>query len=53
MNLIELLDKTASDWPKRTALIEGDNAVSYPDLVVISATNGSVTKTDLHPNKVD
>ena len=33
MNLIELLDKTASDWPKRMALIEGDNAVSYPDLV--------------------
>ena len=22
-------------------------------VVVISATNGSVTKTDLHPNKVD
>ena len=33
MNLTELLDKTASDWPKRTALIEGDKAVSYAELV--------------------
>ena len=33
MNLTELLDKTASDWPKRMALIEGDNAVSYAELV--------------------
>src|ERR1041385_7347025 len=33
MNLTELLDKTASDWPKRTALIEGDNAVSYAELI--------------------
>lgn len=33
MNLTELLDKTASDWPKRMALIEGDNAVSYGELI--------------------
>ena len=33
MNLTELLDKTASDWPKKTALIEGDQAVSYAELV--------------------
>jgi long-chain acyl-CoA synthetase len=33
MNLTELLDKAASDWPKKMALIEGDNAVSYNDLV--------------------
>jgi long-chain acyl-CoA synthetase len=33
MNLTELLDKTAGDWPKKMALIEGDNAVSYADLV--------------------
>jgi long-chain acyl-CoA synthetase len=36
MNLTELLDKTASDWPKRTALIEGDNAVSYAGLVELT-----------------
>jgi len=33
MNLTELLDKTASDWPKKMALIEGDRAVSYAELV--------------------
>jgi long-chain acyl-CoA synthetase len=36
MNLTELLDKTASDWPKKTALIEGDQAVSYADLVELT-----------------
>lgn len=33
MNLTGLLDKTASDWPKRMALIEGERAVSYAELV--------------------
>ena len=33
MNLTELLDKTASRWPEKTALIEGDTIVSYADLV--------------------
>ncbi len=33
MNLTELLDKTARDWPQKTALIEGDDAVSYAALV--------------------
>ena len=33
MNLTELLDKTASDWPDKMALIEGEKAVSYPELV--------------------
>jgi long-chain acyl-CoA synthetase len=33
MNLTELLDKTASEWPKKMALIEGDNSVSYADLI--------------------
>jgi acyl-CoA synthetase (AMP-forming)/AMP-acid ligase II len=33
MNLTELLDKTAGDWPKKMALIEADNAVSYAELV--------------------
>lgn len=33
MNLTELLEKTASDWPQKTALIEGDRAVSYAELV--------------------
>jgi long-chain acyl-CoA synthetase len=32
MNLTELLDKTAGDWPNKLALIEGDHAVSYADL---------------------
>jgi long-chain acyl-CoA synthetase len=32
MNLTELLDKTASDWPQKMALIEGDHAVSYAEL---------------------
>jgi long-chain acyl-CoA synthetase len=32
MNLTELLDRAASDWPKKTALIEGDVLVSYADL---------------------
>ncbi len=41
MNLTELLDKTARDWPKRMALVEGDDTVSYAELVentVILAT---------------
>lgn len=33
MNLTELLDKTASDWPNKMALIEGDSVVSYVELV--------------------
>ena len=33
MNLTELLDRTASDWPNKMALIEGDSAVSYVELV--------------------
>ncbi|HEY2951864.1 MAG TPA: class I adenylate-forming enzyme family protein [Verrucomicrobiae bacterium] len=33
MNLTELLDKAASDWPKRIAVIEGNSAVSYTELV--------------------
>lgn len=33
MNLTELLDKTASDWPNKMALIEGDSVVSYLELV--------------------
>ncbi len=32
MNLTEVLDRTASDWPKKAALIEGDNVVSYAEL---------------------
>ena len=32
MNLTEVLDRTASDWPKKTALIEGENVVSYAEL---------------------
>jgi long-chain acyl-CoA synthetase len=33
MNLTELLDKTANCWPQKTALVEGDDIVSYADLV--------------------
>jgi long-chain acyl-CoA synthetase len=33
MNLTELLDKTASRWPQKSALIEGDISVSYAGLV--------------------
>ena len=33
MNLTELLDQTASKWPKKAALIEGDTVVSYAELV--------------------
>ena len=33
MNLTELLDRTATRWPQKTALIEGDNIVSYAGLV--------------------
>jgi len=33
MNLTELLDQAASDWPNKMALIEGENAVSYTKLV--------------------
>jgi long-chain acyl-CoA synthetase len=32
MNLTELLDKTARDWPEKMALIEGESAVSYAAL---------------------
>lgn len=34
MNLTELLDKAASQWPQKPALIEGDVVVSYAALVV-------------------
>jgi long-chain acyl-CoA synthetase len=37
MNLTELLDKTASDWPQRKAMIEGDKAVSYAELAAMIA----------------
>ncbi len=33
MNLTELLDKTASRWPKKPALIEGSTVVSYAEIV--------------------
>ena len=33
MNLTELLDRTAADWPDKMALIEGDSTVSYAELV--------------------
>lgn len=33
MNLTELLDSTASRWPQKPALIEGDTIVSYAELV--------------------
>jgi long-chain acyl-CoA synthetase len=33
MNLMELLDQTASNWPKKTALKEGETVVSYAKLV--------------------
>ncbi len=32
MNLIELLDHTARRWPSKTAVIEGENSLSYSDL---------------------
>ena len=33
MNLTELLDKAASQWPQKPALIEGDVVVTYAGLV--------------------
>lgn len=33
MNLTELLDRTASRWPQKPALIEGEIVLSYADLV--------------------
>jgi long-chain acyl-CoA synthetase len=33
MNLTELLDNTASSWPQKPALVEGNTAVSYSELV--------------------
>ena len=32
MNLTELLEKSASAWPKKPALIEGDEVVTYAAL---------------------
>jgi long-chain acyl-CoA synthetase len=32
MNLTELLDSTAADWPEKMALIEGERSVSYSEL---------------------
>ncbi len=32
MNLTELLDRTASNWPDKVALIEGDDTVTYAGL---------------------
>ncbi|MEO6784694.1 MAG: AMP-binding protein, partial [Chthoniobacteraceae bacterium] len=33
MNLTELLDRTAADWPDKMAMIEGDSTVSYSGLL--------------------
>jgi long-chain acyl-CoA synthetase len=32
MNLTELLDQAAANWPEKTALVEGDAAISYAGL---------------------
>ncbi|MGZ4961248.1 MAG: class I adenylate-forming enzyme family protein [Limisphaerales bacterium] len=42
MNLTELLDRTASEWPSKIALIEGDKTVSYVELV--AATKALATQ---------
>src|SRR2546421_9536057 len=41
MNLAEILDQTASRWPKKFAIIEGDTMVSYARLVAYVAALSS------------
>ena len=41
MNLTDLLDETASHWPQKAALIEGENPISYADLVALTQTLAS------------
>lgn len=45
MNLTELLDHTASNWPNQNALIDGDRAVSYVELVERTLTLAKQLRT--------
>jgi long-chain acyl-CoA synthetase len=49
MNLTELLDTTASRWPKKPALIEGATVVSYAELVEKTNALASQLETILSP----
>ena len=50
MNLTELLDQTASLWPQKPALIEGDSIVSYAKLVdQIAAFTSQLRSIQLPP----
>ncbi len=45
MNLTELLDRTANRWPQKTALVEGEDIVSYAGLVQKIAALASRLRT--------
>ena len=50
MNLTELLDRTASRWPEKSALIDGSTIVSYADLVEkVAFLTSALQKFELHP----
>src|SRR5450432_1470373 len=49
MNLTELLDITATRWPKKPALIEGATVVSYAELVEKTNALASQLETILSP----
>jgi len=50
MNLTELLDETASRWPEKAAIVEGDTPVSYAGLVErVAAFSTRLRGFDLPP----
>jgi long-chain acyl-CoA synthetase len=51
MNLTELLDETASRWPKKAALVEGNIIVSYAELADrISALSSQLKEAGVIPH---
>lgn len=51
MNLTELLDQSAARWPEKPAIVEGDNAISYQELVArISGLTAQLQKLALSPS---
>jgi len=51
MNLTELLDESAVRWPKKPAIIEGDTAISYNELLAkISSLTSQLQSLQLSPS---
>ena len=51
MNLTELLDQSAARWPEKPAMIEGDFAISYKELLAkISALSSQLQELQISPS---